>query len=380
MKATGSRVVAAVGAGLAVAVTLTGCGVGMQDLPLGRSAGGDAYDVTVQLATAEGLVLGADVRTGQEVIGRVAELRPDTIGALVTLSLDDSVELPQDVRASVELPSALGSPFIRLIPPDDGSGARPLRDGDLVPESSTEIGPQIENALATLGTVVSGSGFGQLDTVVRELNTAFAGRSQDVRGLTTQLTELMAAASAQQGEFDHALAVATEVSGKFAAQQAVVDGYLDSLPDVVDVLVRQKDSISSLLDSTAQLSTNARTVLSSSSSSLDGMLHDASTVVATLESFNDRIGGTLTNMNQFLETFQVSVKGDYLAFDGALDIPGGIDKLLTGGLSRTVAASPVPGASAAPPTASAPAPAAGPGGLPAGLGDTLSGLLSGGSR
>nr|MDT0524314.1 hypothetical protein [Streptomyces sp. DSM 41633] len=65
---------------------------------------------------------------------------------------------------------------------------------------------------------------------------------------------------------------------------------------------------------------------------LNAMVTDAGTVVGMMGTFNDRLGGMLTAMNTFLEKFGDSVHGDYLMFDGALDIPGTIDKLLTGGL------------------------------------------------
>ncbi|NKV70435.1 mammalian cell entry protein, partial [Rhodococcus hoagii] len=39
----------------------------------------------------------------------------------------------------------------------------------------------------------------------------------------------------------------------------------------------------------------------------------------------------LTTMNGFLDNFGGAVEGDYLMFDGTLDIPGSIENLLTGG-------------------------------------------------
>ncbi|GAA4471586.1 MCE family protein [Rhodococcus olei] len=326
----------------ACALALTGCGVGMQDLPLGRTADGPAYTVTLQLATAEGLLPGADVRTGQRVIGRVRSLATDTIGATARLSLEQQTELPADVLASVELPSALGNPFIRLTPPPDPS-ARPLRDGDVIVESATTIGPQVESALATVGTIVTGSGLGQLQTVVEELDAAFAGRSGEVRGLMDTMNTLMATANANRGEFDAAIDTATRISGRLTAQQSVVDGYLDAMPAAVRVLGAQRDSIASLLRSTTQLAETADAVAGGGPDGLGGMISDASTVVATLASFNSEIGGTLDSMNTFMGNFIRSVHGDYLNFDGALDVPASIRKLLTGG--------PLPGGAASTPVA-----------------------------
>lgn len=320
------RVVAATAGVLLTA----GCGVGMQDLPLGRSADGPAYTVTLQLATAEGLLFGADVRTGQKVIGRIQSLDTDTIGAKVGLSLEESTELPDNVLASVELPSALGSPFIRLTPPADPSG-RPLQDGDVIVETSTTIGPQVESMLATLGTIVTGSGLAQLQTVVSELDTAFSGRSGEIRGLTDTMTTLLASANANQDDFEVAIDTAARISGQLAGQQDTVDAYLDAMPGAVRALTEQRDSIAALLDSTRQLTDTANVVVSGDPDGLGAMVSDASTVIGTLAAFNSEIGATLDNMNTFLDNFGSAVHGDYLNFDGALDIPGTIDTLLTGG-------------------------------------------------
>lgn len=316
----------AVGGGL----LLTGCGVGIQDLPLGRSVPGDSYTVTVQLAHADGILMGAEVRTGQRVIGRVSKLSTDTVGAAVDLSLSSSVELPGNVEAAVELPSALGSPFVRLNIPREPSGTA-LADGDVIVESRTEIGPRIESALAALGTILTGSGFDQMQTVIDELNTAFAGRSQKVRGLLDTMTALTGTATEQQDDFGAAIDLARSISGQLVEQQDVLDGFLATVPEATTVLAQQRDRLASLLESSARLAEHADVVLSSSS--LDGIVTDGATVVETLRSFNSRIGETLTNMNTFLGNFDRAAKGDYLMFDGTLDIPAGIENLLTGGLT-----------------------------------------------
>ncbi len=309
-------------------VLLAGCGVGIQDLPLGRSVPGDNYTVTVQLAHADGILLGADVRTGQRVIGRVSRLSTDTVGAVVDLSLSKSVELPDNVEAAVELPSALGNPFIRLQAPQEPSVAS-LADGDVIAESRTEIGPQIESALATLGTILTGSGFEQMQTVIDELNTAFGGRSQEVRSLLDAMTALTGTATAHRTDFDAAIDLARDISRQLTDQQDVLDGFLDTVPDATTVLAQQRDRLASLLDSSSRLAGYADTVLAATD--LAGMVADGATVLATLRSFNSRMGETLTNMNTFLANFDRAAKGDYLVFDGTLDIPDGIENLLTGG-------------------------------------------------
>lgn len=303
--------------------------VGIQDLPLGRTSPTDTMAVTVVLPTADGITIGADVRNGQKVVGRVSGMSLDASGASVRLSLADAGGLDSGTVASVELPSALGNPFVRLSSPQPAP-QRALRDGDVIPPSHTELGPQIESALATFGALLSRSGVDQLATIVTELDKAFAGRADKVRGLIESMSLLAAKASEHQGEFDQAMSLAADIAGQFGHQQKTVAGYLDAVPKVVAMLDVQREKLRTLFSSTTALAATANSVLSSTD--LDAMVKDADTVVGMMGTFNDRLGGMLTAMNTFLEKFGRSVHGDYLMFDGALDIPGTIDKLLTGGL------------------------------------------------
>ncbi|PTR24044.1 phospholipid/cholesterol/gamma-HCH transport system substrate-binding protein [Rhodococcus sp. OK519] len=315
---------------LAGMMLMTGCGAGIQDLPLGRSVPGQNYTVHVQLAHADGLLMGADVRNGQRVIGRVSGLSTDTVGAVVDLSLSSSVALPGNVEVAVELPSALGSPFIRLrSPAQPSSGA--LAAGDVIVESRTEIGPQIESVLAVLGTILTGSGFDQLQTVLDELNVAFGGRPQQVRGLLDTVTTLTGTAMRHQQDFDAAMQLAADISSRFASQQETIDEFLDVAPEVTKVLAGQRERIVTLLDSSAQLAGHVDFVLAQSPTGLDSVLGDAATVLSALRSVNSNMGETLTSMNGFLDNFDRAAKGGYLVFDGTLDIPGSIETLLTGG-------------------------------------------------
>lgn len=328
-----SRLLRAVVCALAAAALLSGCGLGMQDLPVGRSADGPSYDVRLQLHSASGLVLGAEVRVGQRVIGRVAAMQTDVVGAKVTLSLSTEAPVSRDVRASLELPTALGSPYIRLTDPAAESGeepGQPLRAGDVIEQSRTEIGPQIESTLATLGLLVNGSGLDQMQVIVQELDTAFGGRSDEVRGLTDTMGELFGEAAANQGEFGEALVLAARISEQLVGQQQVIDGFLDSVPAAMEVLARQRATIAALLDSSNELAANANAILADSPRGLDEMLVDASATIGALGAFNDRIGETLGHMNVFVDNFSRAVRGDYLMFDGALDLPGVLRSLWLG--------------------------------------------------
>ncbi|UQE75931.1 MCE family protein [Gordonia sp. PP30] len=319
--------------------TLSGCGVGLQDLPIAGFR--DTFGVTADLVTADGVVDGADVRSGQQVIGRVTGIALDGHTARLTMALDAGTDLPANVTAAVEIPSALGTPFIRLSAPEHPEGR--LAAGAHIGVGSTSVGPQIESMLAALGNVVSGSGVGQLQSVMQSLNEAFASRSDKVGDLIDTLNRLLAKSSSFTGDFDAAMTAAAQVSELLAAQEDKITQFLEQTPRAVDVLAQQRDQIAGLLKQTGDLAANLDGVVDGTTTDLNRLVPDAAKLVDALAGFNSRVGQTLTSMNGFMANMSRAIRGDYLVFDGALDIPGGIDKILTGGLLLSGQPLPTPG-------------------------------------
>lgn len=310
------------------AVLLSGCGVGLQDLPVAGLR--ETFPVTAELVTADGVVSGAEVRSGQAVVGRVTDIALVDGRAEVTMSIDDGTALPANVLAAVELPSALGTPFIRLSEPAAPQGT--LGAGARIDVADTSMGPQVESTLAALGNLVTGSGMGQLQSVMVSLNEAFADRSDKVGDLIDTLNRLLSRSSRFNADFNAAMAAAAEVSSLLVAQEGRIAAFLDQTPKAVDVLAAQRDQIANLVNQTTGLATNLAAITEGRRTELTALVPDAQELVDALAGFNGEVGQTLDHMNSFMANMSRAIRGDYLVFDGALDIPGGIDKILTGGL------------------------------------------------
>ncbi|EGD54780.1 MCE family protein [Gordonia neofelifaecis] len=330
---------AAAGTAVVLSMSVSGCAYGLQDLPVGGGNGG--FQVTADFKVADGVVAGADVRTGQQVIGRVTDIGLTGSGAELTLKLEPDTVLPANVTAAVEIPSALGTAFIRLEAPENPAGR--LTDGSRIEADETSVGPQVEGTLAALGNVVAGSGLGQLESIMTSLNRAFATRSDKVGDLIDTLNRLLSRTSPYTADFNRAMEAAARVSDVFAAEQGKVSEFLEQTPKAVSVLSAQRDRISSLMDQTTGLAKNLDAITTGRQSELDQLVPDAEKLVAALSSFNGQVGGTLTQMNAFMTNFSKSIRGDYLSFDGALDVPGSIDKILTGGMLASGQPLPTPG-------------------------------------
>ncbi|WP_308257095.1 MCE family protein [Rhodococcus sp. DMU2021] len=312
-----------------LAALTSGCGLSLQELPLGRSGPGDTYEVTAVFDSADRIDPGAEVRAGQAVVGRVRSLSTDGGRAYVRLSMSAAVQFPENVGASVRLPSALGSPFVRIDLPEDPSPGL-LTDGDSI--ERTEVGPDVETTFAMLGQIVNGSGLDQMRTITTELDEAFGGRGEKIRDMLVRLDTTMALADENSESFERTLAAADSVTERLAQQQEVLDRSIVDSARMVELLAAQQQDLATLVASTATVVESVDTVMAEQQSAIGGSIDDLAQITAGIRDFNNTVEAALVNVNKFVDGFNRSVRGDYLLFDGALDIPGAIDLLLTGGM------------------------------------------------
>jgi phospholipid/cholesterol/gamma-HCH transport system substrate-binding protein len=87
---------------------------------LGRAQalGTGGYPLKAQFSSIGGLTVGSDVKLGGVVIGHVTEehLDPTTYAAVVTMSLDDGIKVPNDTSAAINSDGLLGGNYIGLSP------------------------------------------------------------------------------------------------------------------------------------------------------------------------------------------------------------------------------------------------------------------------
>ncbi len=87
-----------------------------QGMGLGASSG--SYDLTASFQSAEGIKVGTDVRLAGVKVGTISklDLNPQTFYADATLTLRETVQLPEDSAALVSSEGLLGGNYIELRP------------------------------------------------------------------------------------------------------------------------------------------------------------------------------------------------------------------------------------------------------------------------
>jgi len=146
-----------------------------------EAVGYGRYVVTAEFEQGAGLYDGAQVNFRGSPVGKVTDMALTEERIEVELTLEDDVEVPDDVRVEIHSMSAVGEQFVELVPPKGSTARGALADGDRIAADRTsypvEIGPVLDNVHALVRSVPRR----ELDVVLDEAALAFQGRDGDLQ-------------------------------------------------------------------------------------------------------------------------------------------------------------------------------------------------------
>lgn len=319
---------------LATVVALHSPRLALQAVPLGISTGPGSTDVEMRFERADRLAPGAEVRYGERLVGRVATVDTDGTDAVIGVRLEADTGVPADVFAEIRLPTALGSPFVALTPSRDRDTDELLSDTRLIPRERTGVGPDLESSLASLGLLLNGSGIDQLGSVMEELTVALDGRGDEIGRIRERGERALELYETHRDDIDRTVVALDRVNATLAERRELVERGMTVSADLVSEAARSRETIAQLMDTTLTLTGQVEQFTSGTDGRLTPSVRTLTVLLEDMQGFGDEVAPTLTSLEGFVGLFDEAIRGDHLAFDGALDLPGSLDSLGTGGQAR----------------------------------------------
>ncbi|MFL0289102.1 MCE family protein [Mycobacterium sp. SMC-18] len=307
-------------------VVLSGCQWrGVNSLPLPGTAGHGAgsFTIQVELPDVDNIQRNSRVRVGDVTVGTVTRIDRQGWHALLTLTLDGSVNLPANATAKIGQTSLLGSKHIELARPTATAPEGRLHDGSRIALTSGSSYPTTEKTLAAMSLVLNGGGIGQLQDITRALSTAFAGREQQLRSLLTQLDEFIAHLDDQTSDIIDATAALNNLAGQVASQQPVLDKAIRTVPDALWVLKDERGKLADALDAIGKFSAVAADSVNKTKEDLVRELQAVGPVLASLANAGPDLTRSLSFFGTFPwpnETLENWFRGDYANLTAVIDL------------------------------------------------------------
>jgi phospholipid/cholesterol/gamma-HCH transport system substrate-binding protein len=305
---------------------LAGCGwQGANSLPLPGTQGGGpgSYVVQAQLPDVNNIERNSRVRVGDVTVGNVVKIERQGWHALVTMTINGDVDLPENSTATIGQTSLLGSLHIELAPPKNVPPEGKLHQGSLIPLSSGSAYPSTEKTLAAVSVLLNGGGIGQIQEITQTLSNAFTGRENDLRSLIGQLDTFVGHVNDQTGDIIAATDSLNKLTGQVAAQKPVVDRALKAFPDALSVL---KDQRAHLADALDQLGKFSALAADSVNQTKDNLVKELKDIGPVLQSLADS-GPALTRSLDFFATYPFPkptlknwLRGDYANLTAVIDL------------------------------------------------------------
>lgn len=306
------RIAASTSVLLGVAVATAGCGLQLEDVPMPSLVKGPTYQLTAEFTDALNLPIDAPVKLDGATVGQVTAVEAGEYVAEVHLAISTSVRLPSTSRAEIRLTSPMGTAFVQLFP--SGSG-KPLADGGRLPASSTSAAPDVTDLLSALSTVVTGGSFGDISTIIKQLNVALTGNAGDVRRLLARLDRAVTDLAADFPRVDRLTAALDRLTTRLAGDLPEISRSLTDLSDLVTSLDAQRADLVEAMASLQRFAAVATPLTAAVRRDLVAQLKDMGPVVRTLLHRRKDIDGVMAGLVAFAKGSDEAAPGDYANFD-----------------------------------------------------------------
>ena len=203
----------AAGVALVVALAALLCGCTLQTM--GGVKGNRT--LTAEFDDVDQLAVGHSVQMADVVVGSVTGIRLDRYKALVTLSLEDGVNLPVGTTAVLKKTSLLGENYVELDPPSH-AGPPYLRSGARITDvrRAPDLEAVTEQAIQVFGAMAGRD----VGAIVQAGAQSFGEHASDVRALLADMRTFGSALDSQSGQ----LAALTDDFARITGPLASADG------------------------------------------------------------------------------------------------------------------------------------------------------------
>ena len=313
------------GALLAAGLILTSCGwKGIANVPMpgGVEGGKGTMTLYVQMPDTLALNVNSRVRVADVFVGSVRAIELKNWVATLTLDVQSDLKLPSNTLAKIGQTSLLGSQHVELDPPKDPS-AQVLKNGDTIPLQNSSSFPTTERVLASIGTILTGGGIPNLETIQTEINNILSGRGDQIREFLGRLDTFTRELNAQRQDIVRAIDSTNRLLAIVAQRNDTLDRVLTEFPPLIKHFADTRDLFTDAVTALGRISKAANDTLSQANPDIHTNLQNLQRPLVQLGKASPYVIGALKLL--FTAPFSIEnvpkvVRGDYINVSVNVDL------------------------------------------------------------
>ena len=239
-----------------------------------------AYEVEAEFKDASGVTAENQVRVAGIKVGTVksVELAGDRV--LVTMEIDNGIEIPNDAFAEIKLATLLGTKFVDI----EAKGGEPfLEDGDLIPLERTSVPYEIYQASNQGTDVLEGLDGQAFNDMLVQLTKLTKVAEDEIGQALEGLNELGAGLNAKDEDLRSLLAGANDLTDLLSDEGDEIVRLIDSSNEVLGTLAAKREEVQSLLATTNVMARDVAALVRDNRANLDSILTDLHRALVVLD-------------------------------------------------------------------------------------------------
>jgi len=270
-------------------------------------------------ADAAGLTVGNTVAVSGMDVGTVSDIDLGEGGALVTFSVDATLQFGADTTAHIQTGTLLGQRELTL----ESAGSGTLRPMALIPTSRTFTPYTLTDAVGELTANTAGTDTAAVNTSLDTLSATIDQIAPQLGPTFDGLTRISATLNQRDEALGDLLRSGNAVTQILAERSQQVNTLILNADDLVDVLAERRWAIVELLSHVSAMSRALGGVIADNEQELAPSLAKLNAVTAVLEKNRDNIAVALPRLAKFQITLGETVANGpyYSAYIPNLDLP-----------------------------------------------------------
>jgi phospholipid/cholesterol/gamma-HCH transport system substrate-binding protein len=270
--------------------------IGLQPQRLVTWATSLRYQAT--FAEGGGLAQGNDVTVSGINVGTVSDVELRRGQALVTFTIDGSVELGSETTAHIRTGTLLGARVVTL----ETAGTGRLRPSDVIPVSRTSSPYSLSEAVSDLTSNTAGTDTQALNQSLDTLSETIDSIAPQLGPTFDGLTRLSRSLNERNQSLSDLLKSAGDVTGILSDRSQQLNTLILNANDLLGVLNARREAIVSLLANISMLSQQLSGLVHDNEAKLAPALEKLNSVTAMLEKNRDNLGKIIPGLAKFETT------------------------------------------------------------------------------